>query len=320
MGAKRRPRSSSAPRGRTAKVQTTVSAVDVNVKRSTSRSKDSKKTQPVEVLGRDYDWWLDFMEMCSWMLTSATFGLWYNGVGTIASWRGVDYASIIATSLDQKLPVVEQLILPYIWAYFMPFVYVVCAVKGKGVRQALANVRLFYAVQMGLMGTCYALYVLFPTSIATLHWAQPPATAPALLHLTHSFVHAGMTSFNACPSMHVAHCVSIAWIQSADKLPYAHWSSAFAVITLFSTFLTKAHFLADVPAGLALAQLFDMHVYRPCASSGTFANAKTKAAKKMSEAARVALICSAPALMLVGMVTITVYTGANVNPATMFQG
>ena len=272
------------------------------------------------------------------MLTCAIFGLWYNGVGTLASWRGLDYAPVIATALDQRLPVVEQLILPYIAVYFMPFVYVICAVTGKGVQGALGHVRLFYAVQLGLMASCYALYVAFPTSIALLHFAKPAADAPALLRLTHSFVHAGMTSFNACPSMHIAHCVSMAWIQTADGLPGALWSSAFAGVTLFSTVLTKAHFVFDVSAGLILAQLFDMHVYRPCAAAGTFssssssssatrkgkggANAQTvevEGGMSVSEGHRVVLICAAPTLMLLGLVALIVRTGASVNPATMFR-
>ncbi len=264
-------------------------------------------------------WWLDAAEIFSWMLTNALLGLWYNGIGTLAKWRSVSYTQMVETRMDHSLPIVKEMIIPYMMVYFMPSTYVIASLAGKGVKDSVSNVRLFYAVQITLMATCYALYILFPVSISPIAIDKPAADAHLLMKLTYTFVHTGMTTFCACPSMHVGHCTSMAWIQHEEGLPGALWTYAFAIITFFSTVLTKAHFVMDVPAGLLTAWLFDRYMRRPLRDSGALA-VPAKASERMTIGKRCLCICAAPTLMLAGAVWVIQYTGSNVDVVSMFSG
>ena len=62
---------------------------------------------------------MDTLEILSWILANCFLGLWYNSIGTIASWRGIDYAVQIELNLDQILPVVKEMIIPYMSSIYL---------------------------------------------------------------------------------------------------------------------------------------------------------------------------------------------------------
>jgi membrane-associated phospholipid phosphatase len=226
---------------------------------------------------------------------------------------------MVETRMDQALPVVKEMIIPYMVCYVIPSTYVMASIVGKGVKDSVANVRLFYTVQISLMVTCYALYILFPVSIRSIAIEKPSDNVPLLLQLTYTFVHTGMTTFCAFPSMHVAHCTSMAWIQWEERLPGAAWTCAVAVVTLFSTVLTKAHFIMDVPSGLLMAYLFHRFMWKPLRANGKLA-VPSKPSERMSTRNRCICIFAGPGVMLAVALWLIQYTGSTVDIVSMFSG
>lgn len=285
----------------------------------------------------DDNYKVNIFEICSWVLSNTTLGLWYNQIGVLAAWRGIDYSSYITLPLDHSLPQVDWLIIPYVIVYFMPVTYVLCCLYDKGVNGSVLYIRRFYQMQMTLMACCYALYVIFPVSIESLALVEPSSNAPVLQHLTYTFVHTGMTTFCALPSMHVAHCLSMAWIQSHDELSGAFITYAFAIITCFSTVLTKAHFLMDVFTGIVLAYLFDRQLFVRLCSHGPSltqtANvndivSNSRSSKNMSVStsiwhhhqSRIVFMVFLPIFTIVGNIVLFSITGVRTDVIGMFSG
>lgn len=267
-------------------------------------------------------WYIDAAELVSWPVTLLVLGFYYNSIGVVASWRGVDYASVIATRFDYMVQPVPIFIIPYVYNYLMPIVFVAYSVEQFGVQGCLGVVRRFYLTQTTLLLSSYALFIIFPVGISSIAWARPPATAGFLTHYTYSFVQLGMCTFNSFPSMHVASTLSIAWIQRAESLPGATFALAFAVTTFFSTVLTRAHFIADVPGGMLLALAVDAVVYRPLKrrEQRLFGDQRSHGGSSSSSAPsvtalllRAAAVVAAPALAQWGKEALADATGTRVD-------
>jgi hypothetical protein len=201
-------------------------------------------------------------EIMSWMSSFFVLGMFYNSVGALASDRGVDYTDVIATRYDYQIPVVPMMIIPYTFVYVLPYAHTAICLSKHGLHRSMARIRRFYLTQAMLMGSAYLLYILFPVSISSFGTEVPTESTGMLQRYTYNFVNKGMTTFCACPSMHVAHTLSVALIQHADKLPGSKVAMVAAFATLFSTVMTRAHFIMDVPFGIVFALLINHSIFR----------------------------------------------------------
>ena len=324
MPVSRRSRSASKSRAKVEKKEKSPSKSPSKLNYSKSKQGEADSSY---CSADDWFWWADATEIFCWMFSSLSLGLFYNGIGAIAGNRGVEYTDKVILKYDNQLPLQPYMIIPYVIVYFIPSTYVLSSLMAKGVKGSVENVRIFYTVQICMMATCYALYILFPVSVKEISMDPPEENATILTQLTYTFIHSGMTKFCACPSMHVAHCISMAWIQADRKLPGATTTYVFAIITFFSTVLTKAHLIVDVPAGFALALIFDEFLYQPLCRSKMFSideknrkNEVKNPSYKTKIITKLFMMVAIPAIMLYGALWFAEYTGEKIDVLAMFTG
>ena len=250
------------------------------------------------------------------------YGFWYNPMGEFAKWRalaGHDYTSVVKTRWDDSIPVVVPFIIPYFLVYMQPLVYVAIAVRTKGLRASLPILRRFHFTQFFLMSTAYVCYVLFPVSIASIMYPRPVDSAPFLARYTWTLIKNGMSDYCACPSMHVAHVLSMSLVHQSDGLPGRYVASCFAILTCLSTVFTRAHYINDVPAGILLAFFVDRFVFRPMKGSRGYFYDRTDLGVS-SNARRVAIAAAVPAAVLLGSEILVYFTNARVDMIGMLAG
>jgi len=214
---------------------------------------------------------LNALEAASWLFCTMIYFTWYNPVGEIAkSW---DNGNSIFMRIDNHLewmeklvPYVPAMIFPYVAVYAMPLAYLLSlSISSHGLD--LARVRRFFLTQILLITTAFLIYILAPVRTDLL-WN--PATQQHeygaeswIGRLCYKHVHQGISLYVACPSMHTAHAFSIAAAFVADKLHGARLACLLAVVTLFSTTMTKAHPPPHLAFGLLLAYAGHHLIFRP---------------------------------------------------------
>lgn len=247
------------------------------------------------------------------------YGFWYNPMGELAKWRaarGHDYTGIVKTQWDDQIPVVVPFIVPYFLVYLQPLVYVAICISSKGLRASLPFLRKFHSTQFTLMTAAYIMYVLFPVSISSIMYPFPE-NGTFLDKYTWTFVKNGMSDFCACPSMHVAHVLSMSLIHRHDGLPGSSVAMAFAFCTLFSTVFTRAHYIMDVPCGVALAFAVDRLLFKSLTSKRTRLD---KPDGGLSRQGRIALCIAIPTCVFLGSEILGRWTNARVDMFGMLAG
>ena len=151
-----------------------------------------------------------------------------------------------------------------------------------------------------------------------------------LRRFTYTFVHTGMSTFCACPSMHVVHCGSMAWIMCNEGTTGSWLHGFFAFTTFFSTVYTKAHYFWDVPIGVFTLVSLDLifqqlTLFTPYSKRGLidsywFPIDKACKQNNMSVKSRAMLIVLGPVFMLLGCAMLNRATGIKTDIVGMFMG
>jgi hypothetical protein len=258
---KKATRTSSKKRGKSS-AKAAVSSSARSRSSSSSSSSTAPDSKPV-ALGRIQLSLLDWVEAVAWMVALCSFFLAYNAIGELAAMRGVDYTEYIKTDYDAYVPCVPFLVLPYILVYIVPFYYYAERIA-RG-RFNLNIVRCGLATQMVMLFLGYLVFYFFPVQISPIQ--DYPRDNSWLHNLNWAFVHDGMTTFCAFPSMHVSNCY-IAWylarMHKEEDRPYGtNIVFLLAVMQFFTTVGTRAHYLLDLPVGFAFAWVLNKYMMQP---------------------------------------------------------
>lgn len=183
----------------------------------------------------------------------------YSGTAILcADWHHYDFT----TALDRAVPLIPQ----FIWIYVLAFPfwivnYILVTHTGKE--------HYFRFVTAELIGkTTYLLcFLILPTTNV-----RPELTGSGLSNALLQFVYrmdGGEAPFNLFPSIH---CY-VSWmcylgVKHVKEVPKAYkgFNAVFAILIMLSTQFLKQHYLIDVFAGVALAEL----VYRLSFSHGWY--------------------------------------------------
>jgi hypothetical protein len=281
-------------------------------------NKIETKTISSSNYSNNLEWWINLTEIFSWMFVMLFYGFYYNCIGEVASWRNVDYSTIVATKYDYMMPLVPELIIPYFLVYLQAPAYVAICLFYHGVHKSLGLVRRFYITQFFVMHFAYILYVAFPVSIESIAQLKP-LNGDFLENFTYNFVQNGMSKFCACPSMHVTHTLSMAFIHDAERVPGYTIAWLAAILTFASTVLTRAHFILDVPCGCALAFILDIYLFKPMFKVQAFEYVPIKKSSTYSFL-RIIIMILVPSLIYYGYIYISFITGVSTDMVAMLTG
>ena len=229
--------------------------------------------------------WAVGVEIFAWNLCMLFYGFLYNPIGELAAARNVDYSIYICTEWDSMVPVVPFMVVPYFLVYFIPGVYTMGTLWSQGILRSLGPVRRYFFTQILVMTICYILYIVFPTSIESISMRDQPPIISTLIDsngegvggimatladhfalMNYRFVHQHMTLYCACPSMHVSLTLCMAFVHYKESVVGWTWAVLGAIVTFFSTVLTRAHYILDVPFGMMVACLMYQCIYLPLRS------------------------------------------------------
>jgi hypothetical protein len=216
---------------------------------------------------------LNKMEAVCWFFCTCVYFTWYNPIGEIGKANMPDHINnpSLLMRVDQYLswmddlvPYMPWLVIPYIAVYAMPAMYLVSLCWTHGLD--MAKVRRFFITQMCMITTAFAIYILCPVRTNLIEDAESGRQAALdkswISQLCIKFVHQGISLYVASPSMHTAHAFSVAAAFSADKLRGSLLAWVLAIITLASTCGTKAHTPPHLAFGLALAAIAQVAVFQ----------------------------------------------------------
>lgn len=215
---------------------------------------------------------IDKVEAVALFMTLAIYFNFYNPIGELTATRKIDYADLIITKLDIQLPTVDVLIIPYVIAFFCP-IFSFWYQFFTGTFQ-LGQIRRAYLVQILMITSGSLVFYYFPVSIAPISIKEIPTSFLGILN--YRVVHTGMSLFCSFPSMHIGH----AWYQFfyMREMKHKGWV-AMCIVAWFqfpATVLTRAHILADLPAGFLLAYFWAEWVYVPMERAKIFEPAKNR--------------------------------------------
>lgn len=263
------------------------------------------------------EWCVNLTEIFSWIFVMLFYGFYYNCIGEVASWRNVDYSNIVATKYDYMVPLVPELIIPYFLVYLQAPTYVAICLFYHGVHKSLGLVRRFYITQFFVMHCAYILYIAFPVSIESIAQLKP-MNDNFLENFTYNFVQNGMSKFCACPSMHVSHTLSMAFIHDTERIPGYNIAWFAAILTFASTILTRAHFILDVPCGCVLAYILDIFLFKPMFKVKAFEYIQIK--KRSYTFFRIIVMILIPSFIYYGYRCISKLTGVSTDVVAMLIG
>jgi membrane-associated phospholipid phosphatase len=167
----------------------------------------------------------------------------------------------IETPLDRKIPFWPPSVLIYLGCYlFWAVNYILIA------RQSKEKICQFFSGDFLSRVICFAFFLLFPTTNT-----RPEVSPDGLWNRLMQFLYSVDAPDNLFPSIH---CL-VSWlcyigIRGKKEYPlfYRAFSCVMALLVCLSTLTTKQHVIADVIAGIVLAELCfflgkQPNVYRP---------------------------------------------------------
>ena len=198
--------------------------------------------------------------------------LFYFLLNTVAyNWTGQLYAAgsgfRLQTGLDSAIPFVPEMVIFYIYLFY-PFVILTMLYF------AFVEYRKGYALGWSLVainGVAILIYIAFPVS--TIWYRQELLANPIVGNFWATQVYhvfASDTPFNCFPSLHAAGSTIcfFTWFQYSKVKP-SRITKSVAFLALFiaagvilSTLFIKQHYIADEIAGIALAWIVGVLVFR----------------------------------------------------------
>merc|ERR1711971_716313 len=140
---------------------TTYTAVDHSGLRSRIKETQTLPEATRTKLAREYTC-TDIAEGTSWLVSTMILFTYYNAVGEIASFRGIEFSKYVdgfTASFDRSLPIIPAFVFPYIFVYALPAAFLVVAFNQ---RFSMGAIRRFFAVQMMMIFRAFACYLAFP--------------------------------------------------------------------------------------------------------------------------------------------------------------
>lgn len=178
--------------------------------------------------------------------------LLYNALGTAVDGRGLDFSYVIRTGLDDHIPFVPLLIIPYLLAWIYPLLLIVYLVRKRGYDVVIFRRIVFSTVV--LLAICYALWWLYPVKV-WVRVADVELLAGGWLQRLTLFTYQQTTIWNACPSFHIAG----PWFFYRAAELYGGRPSrillAFFAAIAVSAVAVRIHYLVDILVGLVIAEL-----------------------------------------------------------------
>lgn len=159
--------------------------------------------------------------------------------------RPGDNVHSLVSPLDERLPFIAAFIIPY--SLWYPFLMLTLIAIFRS--SYLAYLRTLLALCLGLVA-CFAIYSVFQTTVP-----RPDVPAQGFLHGLVSMVYASDRPYNCFPSIHVM--TSYLTIKGAVVLGGRQRAAVAlaAFIIIVSTLFVKQHVMADVLAGMLLAEI-----------------------------------------------------------------
>ncbi|SKA84373.1 PAP2 superfamily protein [Caloramator quimbayensis] len=154
----------------------------------------------------------------------------------------------LTTNLDNSIPVVPIFIVFYLGSYlFWIFNYILISriSEDNCYRLAISDI-------LGKL-TCFIIYITFPTTNV-----RPELTSTNVFVDMLKFLYSVDAANNLFPSIHVLvswYCFAGIRCNKTIPLWYRYFSLFMAVMISISTLTTKQHVIADVIAGVVLAEL-----------------------------------------------------------------
>jgi len=112
---------------------------------------------------------------------------WYNAVGELASLRGLNYAWVFDSwtyEFDRSLPLVPELVFPYIAVYAMPAAFLFMTIRKYGYDMGI--IRRFFATQMLMIVIAFLIIYAFPTKTDII---TNPVTGQIDIDISSTWVH-----------------------------------------------------------------------------------------------------------------------------------
>lgn len=150
--------------------------------------------------------------------------------------------------LDERIPLVPWTVSIYFGCYvFWAVNYILCA------RQSRRLAYRFFCADMIAKLTCFAFFLILPTMIQ-----RPSIQGDGFWDAGMRFLYYKDTPVNLFPSIHcLASWLCYIGVRSNKDIPawYRHASWIMALAVFISTLTTKQHFIVDVFAGVAVAEI-----------------------------------------------------------------
>lgn len=176
----------------------------------------------------------------------------YNALGAAVEGRDLDFSSVIRTRLDDRIPFVPLLIIPYLLAWIYPLLLIVYLVRKRGYDVVMFR-RIVFSIVV-LLAICYPLWWFYPVKV-WVRVADAELLAGGWLEQLTLFTYQHTTVWNACPSFHIAG----PWFLYRAAELYGGRSSptllALFVAIAISAVAVRIHYLADILVGLVIAEL-----------------------------------------------------------------
>ncbi len=155
----------------------------------------------------------------------------------------------LTTALDRAIPFLTISIIPYVLTY--PYWYFGFLLAGTLENKHFFHI--FVAIEL-LHVTTFFIFLFFPTTVV-----RPEVTADTLCSWLTTLIYTMDQPTNLFPSMH-CYASWMLWIsvrgQKDIRLWYRRCALSFAIIICICTQTIKQHYLPDMIAGVALAELF----------------------------------------------------------------
>lgn len=174
--------------------------------------------------------------------------LWHELVYLCARWIASGWVHYdLTTALDRKIPLVPWTIVIYFGCYvFWAVNYYLCAAQEVQVRNR------FFLADFLAKGVCFVLYLVLPTTNV-----RPEIVGNGVFDQLMRFLYSVDAADNLFPSLH---CLTswLCWIGVRKQKGIYGWyrwaSFALAVLVCISTLTTYQHVIADVAAGILIAE------------------------------------------------------------------
>jgi hypothetical protein len=192
------------------------------------------------------------LEIFSPLLIVVVHYFLYNALGTTVEDQGLDFSWAIRTPLDDRIPFVPLLIIPYLLAWIYPLLLIIYLIRKRGCDVVMFRRIVFSSVV--LLAICYLLWGFYPVKV----WdrvADAELLAGGWLEQLTLFTYQYTTVWNACPSFHIAG----PWFLYRAAEHYGGSPSrtllALFVATAISAVAVRIHYLVDRLVGLLIAEL-----------------------------------------------------------------